>query len=131
MKVLHLSSTSFAGRAVAIDAGSSTPQLESGVALTDTTRLLHRLELLLSRIPEMTLIILFGLLQHRLPMIGNRVEVSVQELLSPLVTDALGAGCRAQLLLAKSRCPLAALAERPTPYCVSSTSPWAPKITGL
>lgn len=64
-------------------------------------------------------------------MIGNRVEVTVQELLGSLVADALGTGCRAQLLLAKSWCPVAALAEGATRCCASSTSSWAPKITCL
>ena len=131
MEVLHIASTSLASRAVAVDARSSAPQLQCGIALTHATWLLHGLELLLSLIPEMTLIILFRLLEHRLPMTSNRVEVSVQELLRPLVTDALGAGRRAQLLLTKSWCPLAALAEWTTPHRLSSSSLRATKITGL
>ena len=79
----------------------------------------------------MTLIILFGLLEHGLSVTGNRVQVSMQELLSPLVTDALGAGSRTQLLVAKPWSPIAALAERTASYCVHSASSRASKITSL
>ena len=95
MEVLHPSNTSFTIRAITIDARSSTPKLEGGVAFSYTSWLLHRLEFLISLIPEMTLIILFGLVKDRLTMISNRVQVSMQKLLSPLVTDALSTCCRA------------------------------------
>ena len=95
MEVLHLSNTSFTIRAIAIDARSSTSKLEGGVAFSDTSWLLHRLEFHISLIPEMTLIILFGLVKDRLSMISYGVQVSMQKLLSPLVTDALSTCCRA------------------------------------